>query len=499
MLRRRTAASLGAILLATVLPGVAASLFSSGTAEAGAATSTVQLSQQSGAQNVLRVQFDGGEKYTYNVNGITTTAELNWNASLTVTKGKNGWVYGAGGMTQTPSVSGSGTYSLSGFVSGQPSCSGTIAIAPSKEDQSVSLALSQVQHQPGFLLVLAIPDASPFATFSGQDRCSFPSGMEIQPPNWTNPLVARASRPFSAPNFVEPRTASYDQNDMTYSAHATLTVSNKPLCQGDWGKEPATDACYVALGDSFSAGGEPPYTANNTGTCYRSQTAYPLRYDENASFWACGGSTVADVKSSQLPHVQRQTRLVTITVGGNDTGLFDLLYKCGALHITNIKCKGLLHTDVTASQLKSRLSSLYKSIKDRAPKAKILVLGYPNPLPAKLPKGCRELELPPPLQFFGLSAANVTWFHDLVNDLDSTVDAATIQSGVARYVAPEGFEEHDVCAGTPWFWPLQNGHQMYVPLPPNAHDNWMVSLHPNYAGQRQMADLVSKAYGPPHD
>ena len=83
--------------------------------------------------------------------------------------------------------------------------------------------------------------------------------------------------------------------------------------------------CYVALGDSYSAGQMPPFVPGGE-TCLRSTLSYAYLYDKNVAFAACSGAQIADVLSTQLLFVRATTKLVSITIGGNDVGL---LRPCG--------------------------------------------------------------------------------------------------------------------------------------------------------------------------
>src|SRR5690349_19303808 len=87
--------------------------------------------------------------------------------------------------------------------------------------------------------------------------------------------------------------------------------------------EAATEAEYVALGDSYASGvGAAPYDASS-GACLRSPNNYPHLWAAGHPKYAlkdvtCSGATIADVRDSQLPALSATTSLVTVTVGGND-------------------------------------------------------------------------------------------------------------------------------------------------------------------------------------
>src|SRR5262245_24578488 len=82
---------------------------------------------------------------------------------------------------------------------------------------------------------------------------------------------------------------------------------------------------YVALGDSYSAGVGAGSYESDSGSCRRSDNAYPKLWANNRSpvsfkFVACSGARTDNVLNSQLSALTPDTTLVTITVGGNDAG-----------------------------------------------------------------------------------------------------------------------------------------------------------------------------------
>lgn len=139
---------------------------------------------------------------------------------------------------------------------------------------------------------------------------------------------------------------------------------------------------YVALGDSYAAGsGAGAYYTGNG--CQVSANAYPhLWAKANApssfAFMACGGATTEDVLASQVSALTSGTRLVTITIGGNDVGWGDALLTC--LTGTDSACSdGVAAVESTIrGDLPGRLDTVYDAVRDRAPDARVVVLGYPH-------------------------------------------------------------------------------------------------------------------------
>ncbi len=137
----------------------------------------------------------------------------------------------------------------------------------------------------------------------------------------------------------------------------------------------SASGAYVALGDSYSSGAG----AGGSGACVRSRRAYAYRLGRPVtSFRACAGATTDDVLSRQLGGFPAGTRLVTITIGGNDAGFVDVIESC--LHDTPGACStrvGRAERFVRSS-LTARLRRVYDAIRERAPSATVVVAGYPR-------------------------------------------------------------------------------------------------------------------------
>jgi lysophospholipase L1-like esterase len=136
---------------------------------------------------------------------------------------------------------------------------------------------------------------------------------------------------------------------------------------------------YVALGDSYAAGqGAPPYL----NSCLQSTNGYPALLDSEERIHlraneACTGATTDEVTDSQLAALNRGTRLVTLTVGAADLGLSAVLTAC----TTGTQTQCLIAIDVASRglvQLGIDLTGLYAEVADAAPRARIVVTGYPH-------------------------------------------------------------------------------------------------------------------------
>lgn len=278
-------------------------------------------------------------------------------------------------------------------------------------------------------------------------------------------------------------------------------------------------AKYVAMGDSFSSGeGNPPF---ETGTdsfdkCHRSSVAYPRLLQNDASlnlgttaFVACSSATTSNVlnggsadgawgESPQIDALSSDTQVVTITIGGNDSGFKEFATAC-VLPLGTAACDSSTSIyattmDKVTNVLPGALKNAYEQILKDAPNAKVYVLDYPQIAPVRSatdPKqdGCFYL-------YNGQTPwANGQAARDVVNAIDATISnevtAVQQENGdyayrlhyVSSNVAPSAFVGHTVCdTGTSYF---QNIDQ--------AGNNSAYVFHPNANGQLAYANLISYA------
>jgi len=238
------------------------------------------------------------------------------------------------------------------------------------------------------------------------------------------------------------------------------------------GVAPAASAeQYVALGDSYSSG--VGTREHYDSGCKRSSYSYPKLIDTQRAntdvvLAACSGAWTGDVTTNQLGSLSSTTRWVTITIGGNDAGFADVITEC-AFPSWASDCNGAID-DAQAfinKTLKGRLNTVYDAVKSRAPKATVIVLGYPR-------------------LFMGADCDAGTWFSPSeMRRLNQTADL--LRTRTQEQVATEGtrfvfkdaipaFTGHAVCSSSEWinglsnpisesYHPTRTGHSSgYVPL-----------------------------------
>jgi len=136
---------------------------------------------------------------------------------------------------------------------------------------------------------------------------------------------------------------------------------------------------YVALGDSYSAGNGANST-NLDASCNRNTYAYPYLLTQQKgytlTFVACAGAVTGDVINSQVNSVTSDTKLVTITIGGNDIGFTNLIIAC-----TTLGCSSQIAASQNQinTQLPAKLDATYNAIRAKSATARVVVLGYGRP------------------------------------------------------------------------------------------------------------------------
>ncbi|MER6677230.1 SGNH/GDSL hydrolase family protein [Streptomyces sp. NPDC000983] len=240
---------------------------------------------------------------------------------------------------------------------------------------------------------------------------------------------------------------------------------------------------YVALGDSYAAGTGLPRQTDET--CMRSTGSYPAWVAETykpAVFKdvTCGGATTRSLwnhEGSAAPQVHaltQDTDLVTVTLGGNDLGFSDVLTRCVLAGLTTREgtpCRDVAAKEVDAgfARLSTRLPDMLTDIKRRSPRARVVVVGYPNPFPAD-GSACGS-SVP-------LAKGDVTWLHQTTNRLNLMLEMSALLRQVEFVDTSSVFRGHDMCRPPSGQW--------INPLLPRTSG----SAHPNAVGHLMTAVAV---------
>ena len=264
------------------------------------------------------------------------------------------------------------------------------------------------------------------------------------------------------------------------------------------GDAPHLSGTYVALGDSFTAAplAHAPAGSSPAG-CLRSVQDYPALVAaalHPASFVnvSCFGASTADMSRTQraagepnppqLNALSAADTLVTVQVGGDDIGFGNIAYTCAALSLTSPDgdpCRAHYTaggTDQLAravAQTGPKVAAVLSAIRQRAPHARILLVGYPQILPAS-GNGCwPEVTI---------SRGDVPYLRGIEVQLNAMLADAAAAHGdtfVNTYAASAG---HDACQhpGVKWVEGL-------IPT------SLALPMHPNAVGEQAMAREVVAA------
>jgi len=251
---------------------------------------------------------------------------------------------------------------------------------------------------------------------------------------------------------------------------------------------------YVALGDSYTAGpGIPNQVPDGIG-CGRSDHNYPHLVAaalEVGHFTdvSCGSATTAHMTGAQplpdgmtnapqLDALGPDVDLVTIGIGGNDIGFGEIMITCAAHSLllpVGAPCREHYnrHGDELGARIDAtapKVAAVLAGIRQRAPEARLLVVGYPVILPAAGP-GCWPL--------MPVAVGDVAWLRTVEGRLNAMLAGQAAAAGavfVDTYTSGVG---HDVCRlpGVKWV-------EGFVPT---AQAN---PVHPNALGMANSAEQV---------
>ncbi|MBV9058179.1 MAG: SGNH/GDSL hydrolase family protein [Pseudonocardiales bacterium] len=238
---------------------------------------------------------------------------------------------------------------------------------------------------------------------------------------------------------------------------------------------------YVALGDSYSSGVGTGVYDPASGNCARSPLSYPPlwaseHHPATFRFVACSGATTGDVRGSQITALDSSTDLVTVTIGGNDAGFGPVLRTCTVASSDNVCIAAVDAAEYFArSELPGRLARTYAAIRAAAPRARVIVLGYPRLF--DLAPGCADPLAP--------NLARRTKLNEGADVIDNVIYKAVVQQPGFEFVDVRGrFDGHGVCSAEPWI----NGPSTpaavgpYHPTQQGYRDGYLTALDATSAG-----------------
>jgi hypothetical protein len=251
---------------------------------------------------------------------------------------------------------------------------------------------------------------------------------------------------------------------------------------------------YVALGDSYSAASgvlSPDLSAPLQ--CLRSTRNYPhviaTATGAQLTDATCGAAETSDYFEAQYPGVAPQleavtgdTQLVTMTIGGNDSGVFiNTILSCGTVGLLSLgqgsPCRdkyGSSFEDTIRNTTYPALVKSLNAVRAKAPQARVAILGYPWIMPVS--GGCFD-KMP-------VAAGDVPYVRGIQATLNDAVRRAAAATG-ATYVNLNGASNgHDACQpiGVRWVEPVLQGTNPVI-------------VHPNALGESEMAARTISVLG----
>lgn len=262
-------------------------------------------------------------------------------------------------------------------------------------------------------------------------------------------------------------------------------------------KPEAAPDTYVALGDSYVAGPLVLDQTTDPAGCLRSTRNYPSLIKgqvHSAKFVdvSCSGADTGDLFEAQdvtpgpanppqLDALDRQTKVVTLGIGGNDIGFTDIVTNCATSLPFSAGCKGDYVHDgrdelsEAIAAVGPDLDRVFAEIKVRAPRAKAFVVGYPTVLP-ETGSGCYPL--------VPVLPADVVYLRAKIKELNALIQARTVAAGLTYVDLATPTIGHDFCQGLGAKW-VEGLIPTSVAAP----------VHPNAKGMAGFAPIVAAAVG----
>ena len=258
---------------------------------------------------------------------------------------------------------------------------------------------------------------------------------------------------------------------------------------------PVRAETVVALGDSYSSGeGAPPFLKDRESAgCHRSAYAWPFVMARQLSWpdpqlLACSGATSeemlhgnpADHQPNQLAELAGSNPdVVTLTIGGNDLGFKSILERClvpGDRCDRHYTSGGPDRLEISLANLEARLPAVYGTIRGAAPRARLVVAGYPRLFPLDpRSKSCTTLG--------GISRPEQLYLNEKQRHLNAAIERAANAAGAAYVDVTDAVAGHEVaCGGERWI----NG--LHAPL------HLEYSFHPNKRGHEHIGLIAQRLF-----
>jgi len=249
------------------------------------------------------------------------------------------------------------------------------------------------------------------------------------------------------------------------------------------------DTEYVSMGSSFAAGpGIGPLKPDSPPRCTRATNNYASllaeKHSLNLTDVSCSGAQTAHILGpwnelpAQIEAVTESTRLVTVTIGGNDINYVGGLINasCNAISEQTGQSPSELCRPARRAkaehftQLENNLRRIAEEVRSRAPNAKLVFIQYLELLPETL---CDETVL---------SEHEAQYARTLASRLYALTEQAAATSGALLFPGNELSRGHTACDPEPW----TTGFSPYY------QEQKIVPWHLNTQGMTAVAEGLEK-------
>lgn len=240
---------------------------------------------------------------------------------------------------------------------------------------------------------------------------------------------------------------------------------------------------YVALGSSYAAGAgigalvpDAPKRCGRTVNNYAHLLAERLRL--HLSDVSCGGATTAHILSAwnelpaQIDAVTADTRLVTVTIGGNDVNyvrdlMLGMCHKSGSGPGVKRTCPvGAKTSESDWTSLEQRMRAIAREVRTRAPQSRLIFVDYLKIIPDN--NICAAVPL---------DAEQIKNSRKVFRRLAALTAKVARQEGAWLLRAGGLSKDHEACSSDPW----AVGY-------PGKPAPW----HPTAAGHKAVADELER-------
>ena len=254
----------------------------------------------------------------------------------------------------------------------------------------------------------------------------------------------------------------------------------------------APASAYVAMGSSYAAGPDITTSADHPkNRCARSADNYAHILARKLNLHlidvTCSGATTEHVigpwkeLQPQIEALTVDTKLVTVTIGGNDVGYFGMLWSASCTSVSvpatarGFKCPVPPAKADAWTKVDAGMRRIAAEVHRRSPAARLVFVDYLSVLPAR--GACANAPMSPD------TARTITAVAQRLSHLTARVAAET-QADVIKASAISA--RHNACSRDPWI----------TGFPTNTSAPGFVPYHPNEKGMIAITEALMQRLAP---